>query len=307
MRAPQWITTRNEVWTVVEQLADSGEHRARNANFLADGAETVRVALERGWRPAALLFNSGPGLTEDARDILDRTEAPIYAVAPELMAQLGGRFGSIPEIVAVLVYRPIDLGQIRPHDEFTAVVCGPVADPATVGATMRTAHALGADAVFIDPTSYDPYAPRALHAAGEAFFTLPPVIGYGREQILHWGRSVGGLTVVAVASQGSTGLAEVDVKGPKLVVVADERLGIPEPWLRAADIVVSSPAAGAGLDATALTAMCLPEVKKQRQAAPAAPPTAFPEPDDADSAVEDADGTEDEYRSVNYYAKFRRN
>ncbi|MFC4335290.1 TrmH family RNA methyltransferase [Salininema proteolyticum] len=278
MQAPQWITERDATWSRVEALLNDREQRNSTGMFLVEGVLGVRTALEYGWTVRALLFNSGLNLSEGARSLLDATGGDVYAVAPELMAELGSRFGGVSEITAVLSHRAWDLDLVRPGPGFTAVVCGPTADPSAVGATLRAAHAFSADMVIMDAGVPDPFDPRAVHASAGAVLRVPVLTGLPVDEVIAWTRQHGELTVVGASPTGQDEASAHDFTGPTLLVVADEQFGLPNSWRNAVDATVRTPTRDGmpGVDAAAVATMCLYEAGRQR--APKRQANAEPEP-----------------------------
>ena len=133
--------------------------------FIAESPKVIRVALDAGWEPTALLCER-KHIDGDAKDIVERlsSRVPIYTGSRELLAQLTGytltrgvlcamRRKTMPSIETVLQ------GARR------VVVIEAVTDTTNIGAIFRSAAALGIDGVLLTTDSCDPLNRRALRVS----------------------------------------------------------------------------------------------------------------------------------------------
>ena len=141
--------------------------------FIAESPKVIRVALDAGWEPTALLCER-KHIEGDAKDIVERlsSRVPIYTGSRELLAQLTGytltrgvlcamRRKAMPSIETVL------------HDARRVVVIEGVTDTTNIGAIFRSAAALGIDAVLLTRDSCDPLNRRAVRVSMGSVFLVP--------------------------------------------------------------------------------------------------------------------------------------
>ena len=141
--------------------------------FIAESPKVIRVALDAGWEPTALLCER-KHIEGDAKDIVERlsSRVPIYTGSRELLAQLTGytltrgvlcamRRKAMPSIETVLQ------GARR------VVVIEGVTDTTNIGAIFRSAAALGIDAVLLTRDSCDPLNRRAVRVSMGSVFLVP--------------------------------------------------------------------------------------------------------------------------------------
>ena len=141
--------------------------------FIAESPKVIRVALDAGWEPTALLCER-KHIEGDAKDIVERlsSRVPIYTGSRELLAQLTGytltrgvlcamRRKAMPSIETVLQ------GARR------VVVIEAVTDTTNIGAIFRSAAALGIDAVLLTRDSCDPLNRRAVRVSMGSVFLVP--------------------------------------------------------------------------------------------------------------------------------------
>ncbi len=141
--------------------------------FIAESPKVIRVALDAGYEPLALLCEERH-ITGDAADIASRLgeEIPIYIGERELLASLTGYTLTRGVLCAMRRPRPKSVEEVC-HAARRIVVIDGVVDTTNIGAIFRSAAALGIDAVLLTPTSCDPLNRRAVRVSMGSVFLLP--------------------------------------------------------------------------------------------------------------------------------------
>lgn len=141
--------------------------------FIAESPKVIRVALDAGWEPTALLCERRHA-TGDARDIVERLDArvPIYTGSRELLAALTGYTLTRGVLCAMRRRPPAALGEVLRHAR-RIVVIEAVTDTTNIGAIFRSAAALGIDAVLLTRDSCDPLNRRAVRVSMGSVFLVP--------------------------------------------------------------------------------------------------------------------------------------
>ncbi len=138
--------------------------------FLAEGEKVVRRAVEAGFAPRSFLMAAR--WLEGLGDVLERSPAPCYVVSEALAEQVTG-FHVHRGALASLERRPLPTLEDVLAGARTVLVLEDVVDHTNVGAVIRSAAALGADAVLLSPRCADPLYRRAVKVAMGAVFTVP--------------------------------------------------------------------------------------------------------------------------------------
>ena len=140
--------------------------------FIAESPKVIRVALNAGYQPTALLCER-KHIEGDAADLIARAgNIPVYTGERDLLAQLTGY--TLTRGVLCAMRRPA----IRKVDEIcskarrVAVIHG-VVDTTNIGAIFRSAAALGMDAVLLTPDSCDPLNRRSVRVSMGSAFLVP--------------------------------------------------------------------------------------------------------------------------------------
>ena len=141
--------------------------------FIAESPKVIRVALEAGYTPVALLCERRH-ITGDAADIIARCgDIPVYTGERELLASLTGY--TLTRGVLCALRRPAEksLEEVCTIDARRLVVIDGVVDTTNIGAIFRSAAALGMDGVLLTRNSCDPLNRRAVRVSMGSVFLVP--------------------------------------------------------------------------------------------------------------------------------------
>ena len=141
--------------------------------FIAESPKVIRVALDAGWQPTALLCEY-KHIDGDARDIVERLpeDVPVYTGNRELLAQLTG-YTLTRGVLCAMRRRPAPALADVLRDAHRIVVIEAVTDTTNIGAIFRSAAALGIDAVILTRDSCDPLNRRAVRVSMGSVFLVP--------------------------------------------------------------------------------------------------------------------------------------
>lgn len=261
------ITTRNARFQQWQALLDNRTKRHRLGEFLVQGVRPISLAIEHGWTVRAVLGDDRARRSAWAAEIWDSraptlAEAERVLLAPELMAELGGR-DEPPELVAVVALPPDDLARID-ADALVVVLDRP-SYPGNIGTLARSADAFGARAMIVTGHAADPYDPRSVRASTGSLFALTVVRAPSHREVLDW-TAVTGRRVLGLDEDGAVDVRDADLTGPVAVVVGNETVGLTAGWRAGCDALLSIPMAGAASSLNAATAgsILLHEALRQR-------------------------------------------
>jgi tRNA G18 (ribose-2'-O)-methylase SpoU len=162
----------------VEVFATLTEAQLRNriepdkGIFIAESPKVIRVALDAGYEPLALLCER-KHIEGDAADIIARCgDIPVYTGERDMLASLTGYTLTRGVLCAMRRPAPRTIEDICNNCSRIVVVDG-VVDTTNIGAIFRSAAALGIDAVLLTPTSCDPLNRRAVRVSMGSVFLVP--------------------------------------------------------------------------------------------------------------------------------------
>ncbi len=172
-----------------------------------------------------------------------------------------------PRGLAALVELPrYDLSSIL-HQEgaLLLVACG-LQDPGNLGSMMRSAYALGAQALLALKSTVSPFNPKAVRASAGAIFHLPLLWNLEAPALFRQLEQPG-ITSVAADCRAPTPLHAADLRGRVAFFIGQEAGGLEEAVRCAAAIRVRIPMQPGvdSLNAASATAILLYEAIRQRQ------------------------------------------
>lgn len=209
--------------------------------FIAESPKVIRVALDAGYVPVALLCERRH-LTGDAADILARVgDIPVYTGERDLLARLTGY--TLTRGVLCAMRRPVPsaVEEVCREARRVVVIHG-VVDATNIGAIFRSAAALGIDAVLLTTDSCDPLNRRAVRVSMGSVFLVPWT---WVEQPLTCLHELGFRTAAMALTDRSIPLdAPILKEEPRLaLVMGTEGDGLPRETIAGADYVVRIPMA----------------------------------------------------------------
>ncbi|MFC1421992.1 TrmH family RNA methyltransferase [Streptacidiphilus sp. N1-12] len=272
MGGVQRVTARNARFQQWQALLTNRNKRSRAREFLVQGVRPITLALEHGWPVRVLLYDAERSLSHWAGQLLrDSTGVERLAMAPELLAELGEKNETPPELVAVVGIPADDLDRITVGDGFLGVLFDRPTSPGNIGSIIRSADAFGADGLIVTGHAADVYDPKSVRASTGSLFALPAVRVPSQREVEVWldreraaGRPV---TVVGTDEHGETALYDFDFTGgPVLLLIGNETTGLSSGWRERCDRTLSIPMSGSAssLNAANAATAVLYEAARQR-------------------------------------------
>lgn len=140
--------------------------------FIAESPKVIRVALDAGYEPVALLCEE-KHIHGDAADIIERNpDMPVYTGSRRLLASLTGYTLTRGVLCAMRRKQLPSVAEVC-HGAKRLAVIDSVTDTTNIGAIFRSAAALGVDGVLLTTTSCDPLNRRAVRVSMGSVFLVP--------------------------------------------------------------------------------------------------------------------------------------
>lgn len=260
---------RSRTNPLVKRLVRLRQRRAREREgvVLVEGTRELARALGAGWRLEMLV--TCPALASPAAKAASETFA---AVALEHRRLAAPAFAKVslrerPDGMLGVVRSPQhELDDLAWPEGGLYLVLAGLEKPGNVGALLRSADAVGCEAVFVTGAGTDLGNPNVVRASMGSLFARPVVhVEDDRLQRTLRQRRV---RVVATSPGAATAYWSVSMTGPVAIVVGPEHAGLGAAWLGAADEVVTIPMRGAAdsLNVATAGALVLFEALRQRSA-----------------------------------------
>ncbi len=242
-----------------------GRERAAAGVMLVEGYEELAVALAGGVHPRELYYCPelmAPGqvkLLDDER-LAGTQLVKLSREAFERAAYREGPDGWLAVMPTVVQ----QLDQLRLSKQPLVLVAEAVEKPGNLGAMLRTADAVGAEALIGVDTGTDWGNPNIVRASKGTIFTVP-VVEATRPQFLAWLKTQK-LRLLAATPEATAVYTDVDMTTGLAIAVGTEKEGLTAELMMAADERVVIPMAGKvnSLNVATSAALLLYEARRQR-------------------------------------------
>ena len=230
-----------EVFSTLTEAQLRMELEPEKGLFIAESPKVIRVALDAGWEPTALLCER-KHITGDARDIVERVgDIPVYTGSREMLSQLTGYTLTRGVLCAMRRKTMPSVSEVV-KDARRVVVIEAVTDTTNIGAIFRSAAALGIDAVLLTRDTCDPLNRRAVRVSMGSVFLVPWTWLDGPAKSL---QPLGFKTAAMALTDNSISLDDPRLKNEDrlAVIMGTEGDGLPHQTIEEADYTVRIPMA----------------------------------------------------------------
>ena len=228
-----------EVFSTLTEAQLRNRLEPRKGIFIAESPKVIKVALDEGYEPLALLCERRH-IDGDAKAIIEQCgDIPVYTGERDLLASLTGYL--LTRGVLCAFRRPMT----KPVAEICAgasriVVIDGVVDTTNIGAIFRSAAAMGIDAVLLTRNSCDPLNRRAVRVSMGSVFLVPWTWLDAPLPSLH---ELGFKTAAMALTDNSVSIDDPQLMcEPRLaIVMGTEGDGLPKETIADSDYVVRIP------------------------------------------------------------------
>ena len=214
--------------------------RLENGLFFVEGIRITQEALQEAENDIKFLLVSETFAKKNKifAKSLDETGNMVYTAKDDLFREVCDT--EHPQGIGAVVEIPNYTDEVLLGRQFILALDG-VADPGNMGTMIRTAEAVGVDAVVLLGDCVDVYNPKTVRSTMGAIFRMPIIC----ETLDIFDRLKGqGVTVVATALRNAVSIEQIQLEGPRLLIIGSEARGVSESVLAQADITAKIPMKG---------------------------------------------------------------
>ena len=235
------------------------KERAQESVFIVEGARDLARAVAHGHEPLEIYYDPArfPEPPQHAR-----TEVSVATPALDRASYRGRSQG----VIAVFTQFDLTLDHLAPGPDPLILMAEAIEKPGNLGALLRIADAVGADAVVAADPDTDPFSPNVVRASTGAIFSVPLGVA-DLDAAVSWVRHHGAR--ITAADPGASDLLwDADLTGPVALLVGAEDIGLTGPARAAADATVFLPMRGStdSLNVSVSMAVLAYEALRQRSA-----------------------------------------
>ena len=238
------------------------KYRERTGSFLVEGAREIDQAL-RSSLVCQEIFFVREMLNEVSRKLIKKQQQ--QEITLTVFQKISVRENS-DGLIGIFETPDRNLIDLTNLSVSRVMILEGVEKPGNLGALLRTADAVGIDAVFITSTPIDPYSPNSIRASLGTVFKIP-VISTTNQKIRDFCYRSHLKLFLAVPTKG-TSLFETKFPSHFALVLGSESQGLSSYWLSLGDSRITIPMCGTGdsLNLSVSAAILLYEAWRQMAA-----------------------------------------
>jgi TrmH family RNA methyltransferase len=199
------------------------KERAAHGEFIAEGLQCAREAFTAKRGPSVktvYLTESGKARIDQAG--LDISIAEVVMVSEPVMAAMSSTM--TPQgIISICAVADNDFTKVKANGRSRFIYLHEIQDPGNAGTILRTADAMGIDAVIVSPGSVDMYSPKVVRATAGSLWHVPLFTGITLNQMSDQLPTV---KMIALSAQGTKSLLEITDFPDCVAIFGNEARGI---------------------------------------------------------------------------------
>ena len=208
--------------------------------FIAESPKVIGRALDAGYEPVSCLMEKRH-IDGEGKEILARIkDVPVYCAESDVLTQLTG-FKLTRGMLCAMKRKPLPDAREICKNKSRVVVLDKVMNPTNVGAIIRSAAALGMDAVLLTPGCSDPLYRRAARVSMGTVFQIEWT--FLTDDSLDEIKAIGFKTVAMALKNNSLSISDSRLTDEKklAVVMGTEGDGLSDQTISDCDYTVKIP------------------------------------------------------------------
>ena len=200
------------------------KERRESGFFIAEGLQAVREALTSKGAPfIKSLYLTNSGLLKLSE--FDLNEVDVFEVTDAVMSEMTSTV--TPQGILALCVLPrhemSELSHLATKSALRVVYLHEIQDPGNAGTILRTADAMGVDAVITSPGSVDMYSPKVVRATAGSLWHLRLYESVKFEDLI---KVIPNATPLLLSSHATTSIFEIPREKSFITVFGNEARGV---------------------------------------------------------------------------------
>lgn len=248
------------------QLSQKRRVRKKTGTFLIEGRRELQLAIKGKYEILTIYFCKNivqPGYLKDLKNQVPAS-TPIIGLSIEVYEKVAYR-GGTEGIIVIAKSKILSFANLKiPENNSLILVAEAPEKPGNIGALLRTADAVNADAFMIANPKTDMYNPNIIRSSIGCVFTNTVATGTTSEIITFLREN--NIQIISAALQNAVNYATVDYQKSTAIIVGTEDKGLSSDWISNADQVVKIPMKGVidSMNVSVAAGILLFEADRQR-------------------------------------------
>jgi TrmH family RNA methyltransferase len=236
--------------------------RRKQGLFIIEGKKEIGMALEAGYKIGNLFFCEEIISLEELKP-LGTSDKLIVPVSKDVFDKIAVRENS-GGVLAVAEQKTHRLDQLKLSANPLLLILESVEKPGNLGAILRTADAVGVDAVIICDPQTDFYNPNVIRSSIGCVFTTPLASATSAETIA-WLKE-NSIAIYCTYLKASKPYHAIDYTMPVAIIMGTEATGLSDIWVKSSNANIIIPMQGKidSMNVSTAAAVVVFEAKRQR-------------------------------------------
>ncbi len=211
--------------------------------FIAESPKVIRIALDTGYEPLSILIER-KYINGQANDIVKKCRnIPIYTAESSLITNLTG-FKLTQGVLCAMRRKKLPLADEICRNASRIAVLEDIMNQTNIGAIIRSAAALGIDAVLLTDSSSDPLYRRSVRVSMGNVFKIPWTYINGESpEYVNYLKHLGFTTTAMALHSNTVDIGNSELKKSKkiAIILGTEGEGLKKSTIEACDYTVKIP------------------------------------------------------------------
>ena len=261
MKIEHISSSQNPKIKLIHELYET-KGRKKHSLFIAEGFREISMAYYSDYELVYIFINENFIQKKDIEKFPFKDRI-FYLIDNELFSKISYRENT-EGIIAIFKTKTHKLEDINLSNNPYIIVLEAIEKPGNIGAILRTADAVKADAVIISNSIVDIYNPNAIRASIGCIFTVPIAVCNNEEAISWLKRN--SINIYCAALENAKIYTSEDFTMPTAIVFGTESKGLTKTWLENSKSIIKIPMLGKidSLNVSNSVAIISYEVLRQR-------------------------------------------
>jgi len=255
------ITSKENRYVRLAKSLLSAHVRKKSGLYIIEGPKLLQEALCAGHDIEFVLYSSDIAGSTIVADVINK-KISAFEVSPSIFKNISDMI--TPQgLIAVLRQENKNWRDLLKKKRFLTLALDGVQDPGNAGTMIRTADALGFDAVIMGAGSVEVFNPKTLRAAMGSTFHIPIYNNVHLPDMLNALDT--GVAVLSTAPRGDISIEQADISCRTIIVIGSEAHGISQQVLNraSASISIEMPGKAESLNASVAAGIIIYEVSRK--------------------------------------------
>lgn len=256
-------STQNHLVKRILALQEKAKRRHQEGVFVVEGQRELFLAKQNGFVIQILCFV--PELFYETKALeYENKGTELIKISKTVYEKLAYR-GSTEGVIAIVEIKSTFLKTLKIKSKNPLILVAESPEkPGNIGALLRTADAVKADAVLIADSKTDLTNPNVVRSSVGGLFTTPVALGSSKEIIEFLNQNH--IAIYSAILQDSVRYDTIDFCKPTAIVVGTESTGLSEVWRTSSTKCIHIPMLGKldSMNVSVASGILLFEAKRQR-------------------------------------------